>query len=131
MKFEVINPAELGKPVGYNNGMLARAGAVLFIAGQIGWNSEQKLVSDRFSAQFEQALANVITVARAAGGGPENIGKLTIFVTNKQEYIDEIKEVGAAYRKLMGKHFPVMALVEVSALLEKGAKVEIEATAVI
>jgi enamine deaminase RidA (YjgF/YER057c/UK114 family) len=131
LKFEVINSPDLADPIGYNNGMLATEGRVLFIAGQIGWDKEKRVVSDRFSAQFEQALTNVISVVRAAGGGPANIGKFTIFVTDKEEYLNQIKEVGAAYRKLMGRHFPAMALVEVKALLEPAAKVEIEGIAII
>jgi enamine deaminase RidA (YjgF/YER057c/UK114 family) len=130
--FTVINPVTLGAPKGYNNGMLARSGGqLLFIAGQIGWNSEQVLVSDKFSLQFEQALANVLDVVTAAGGTAESLGKLTIYVVDKQEYLAEIKAVGAAYRHVLGKHFPAMALVEVKSLLEPGAKVEIEALAVI
>ncbi|MBL8152392.1 MAG: RidA family protein, partial [Blastocatellia bacterium] len=115
----------------YNNGMLAKtSGRLLFIAGQIGWNREKEL-SSNFSEQFEQALTNVLSVVFASGGSAVNVGKLTIYVTNKQEYIDQIKVVGTSYRKLMGKHFPAMALVEVKALLEPNAKVEIEAMAVI
>jgi enamine deaminase RidA (YjgF/YER057c/UK114 family) len=129
--FEVVNPKELADPTGYNNGMLAKtSGRLLFIAGQIGWNKEKEL-SSNFSEQFEQALTNVLSVVFASGGSAVNVGKLTIYVTNKQEYIDQIKAVGTAYRKLMGKHFPAMALVEVKALLEPNAKVEIEAMAVI
>jgi enamine deaminase RidA (YjgF/YER057c/UK114 family) len=130
--FDLINPASLGTPKGYNNGMRAPAGGqLLFIAGQIGWNTEQVLVSNSFSAQFEQALVNVLAVVTAAGGTAANLGKLTIYVIDKQEYIAEIKSVGTAYRRVLGKHFPAMALVEVKALLEPGAKVEIEAMAVI
>jgi enamine deaminase RidA (YjgF/YER057c/UK114 family) len=128
--FEIINPTELVEPIGYNNGMLGQAGRMLFVAGQIGWDKEKR-ISEKFSEQFEQALANVLSVVRAAGGGPQNLGKFTIFVIDKQEYISEIIAVGAAYRKLMGKHFPAMALVEVRSLLETRAKVEIEAIAVI
>lgn len=129
--FEAINPAELVAPRGYNNGMLAGgAGRLLFVAGQIGWDLDRRL-SDRFSEQFEQALRNILAVVRAAGGGPEHIGKLTIFVTSKQEYIEQIREVGEGYRRVMGKHFPAMALIEISSLLEAAAKVEIEAMAVV
>ena len=129
--FEAINPTDWAKPTGYNNGMLARGGEVLFIAGQIAWDKDKKLVSSEFSIQFDQALSNVVEITKAAGGQAENIGKLTIYVIDKQEYIAEVKAIGAAYRKHMGKHFPAMALVEVKALLEVGAKVEIEAMAVI
>jgi enamine deaminase RidA (YjgF/YER057c/UK114 family) len=127
-----INPAELGAPRGYSNGMLAPAGGrLLFVAGQIGWDRDQKLVSNEFSLQFAQALRNVLRVVREAGGLPEHVGRLTIYVVDHQEYMREAGAVGAGYRALMGKHYPAMALVEVKALLEPGAKVEIEATAVV
>lgn len=131
MRPELVNPESLGAPRGYSNGVVLRGGAILFVAGQIGWNEQQRIVEGGFPAQFGQALANVLTVVREAGGGPENIGRLTIYVTLKQEYIDSLKDVGAAYRGLMGGHYPAMALVEVTGLLEPGAKVEIEATAVL
>jgi enamine deaminase RidA (YjgF/YER057c/UK114 family) len=131
-KFEPINPDGWAKPTGYNNGMLAKkGGSVLFIAGQIAWDKDKNLVSTEFSLQFDQALSNVVDVTKAAGGQASDIGKLTIYVVDKQEYIREIKAVGAAYRKHMGKHFPAMALVEVKSLLEPNAKVEIEAMAII
>lgn len=129
---QAINPESLGAPKGYSNGMLAPAGGrVLFVAGQIGWNAEQKLVSDRFADQFGQALRNVLTVVEHAGGRAEHIGRLTVYVTDKGEYLGALKDVGAAYRLHMGRHYPAMALVEVRALVEPGAKVEIEATAVV
>ncbi len=129
---QAINPESLGAPKGYSNGMLAPAGGrVLFVAGQIGWNSSQELVSERFADQFGQALRNVLTVVEHAGGRPEHVGRLTVYVTDKQEYLSGLRDVGAAYRSLMGKHYPAMALVEVRALVEAGAKVEIEATAVV
>jgi enamine deaminase RidA (YjgF/YER057c/UK114 family) len=131
IKFEAINPPDWAKPTGYNNGMLYSSGQILFIAGQIGWDKDKKLVGEEFSKQFDQALSNVVEVVKTAGGKAENIGKLTIYVTDKQQYLAEIKAVGASYRKYMGKHFPAMALVEVKALLEPGAKVEIEAMAVL
>ena len=127
-----INPADLGAPRGYSNGMLAPAGGkLLFVAGQIGWDGHQRLVATEFALQFTQALRNVLRVVREAGGQAEHVGRLTIYVTDHQEYMREAKAVGAAYRALMGKHYPAMALVEVKALLEPGAKVEIEATAVV
>ena len=131
MELTIINPAELGAPKGYSNGVLIKGDSVLFVAGQIGWNAEQKLVSENFVEQFEQALRNIMTIVESAGGKAENIGRLTIYVTDKQQYISQIKDVGAAYRRVMGKHFPAMALLEIKSLLESGAKVEIEATAVI
>ena len=131
MKTTVINPASLAEPVGYNNGILAEGGRLLFVAGQIGWDRERRIVSDDFADQFALALENVIAVVREAGGEPANIVRLLIFVTDKKEYAARLKSVGAAYRQLMGKHYPAMSLVEVSSLLEDLAKVEIEAIAVV
>lgn len=132
MSHSVINPEALGAPKGYSNGMLAAPGGrILFVAGQVGWNQEQRIVSERFADQFGQALANIVSVLQAAGGRPEHVGRMTIYVTSKDEYVAEAKEVGARYRSHFGKHFPAMTLVEVKALLEEGAKVEIEATAVL
>ncbi len=127
-----INPESLGAPKGYSNGVLTPAGGrVLFVAGQVAWNEEQRVVSDDFALQFGQALKNVVTVVTAAGGGPEHLARMTIFVTSKDEYVAAAKAIGAAYRALMGRHYPAMTLVEIKALLEEGAKVEIEATAVL
>jgi enamine deaminase RidA (YjgF/YER057c/UK114 family) len=131
VKLQLINPESLGAPRGYSNGVLARGGAILFVAGQIGWNGDRQIVQGGFAAQFAQALSNALEVVREAGGTAENVARLTIYVAQKQEYLDALEEVGAAYRKLMGRHYPAMSLVEVSALLETGAKVEIEATAVV
>lgn len=129
---DVVNPSSLAPPRGYSNGLLFPAGGrVLFVSGQVGWDRERKFPSDDFAAQFQLALANTLEVVRAAGGGPEHVGRLTIFVTDKREYNARIKEIGAVYRTHMGKNFPAMALVQVAALLEDEAKVEIEATAVI
>ena len=104
---------------------------MLFVAGQIGWNERSEIVSDRFADQFEQALVNVLSVVRAAGGSPESVGRLTIYVVDKREYLEQQREIGARYRAHMGKHYPAMTLVEVKSLLEHGALVEIEATAII
>jgi enamine deaminase RidA (YjgF/YER057c/UK114 family) len=125
-----VNPDGLPPPRGYSHGMLGR-GRVLFVAGQIGWNEHAQMVSARFADQFDQALANVLTVVTAAGGSVESIGRLTIYVVDRSEYAAAQKELGARYRMRMGGHYPAMTLVEVKALLEDGAKVEIEATAVI
>ena len=127
----IINPEALGQPRGYSNGILFEGGSVLFIAGQIGWDRDSRIVSDDFADQFAQALGNVLAVVREAGGQPENIGRLLIFVSDKGEYNAQLRAIGSAYRQLMGKHFPAMTLVEVSSLLEPLAKVEIEAIAVI
>lgn len=126
----LINPQELGAPRGYSNGVLAPAGSrLLFVAGQVGWNERQEIVSPDFVAQFEQALSNVLTVIAAAGGRPEHVVRLTIYIQSKSDYVETLKPVGEAYRRRMGRHFPAMSLVEVSDLLEEGALVEIEATA--
>lgn len=132
LKMTIINPEALGQPRGYSNGVLFEGGgSLLFVAGQIGWDRESRIVSDDFAEQFAQALENVLAVVREAGGEPENIGRLLIFVADKDEYASRLRDIGAAYRQLMGKHFPAMTLVEVSNLLEPLAKVEIEALAVI
>ena len=129
---EPVNPPALAAPKGYSNGMLAPAGGrVLFVAGQIGWNENKEFVSDLFFDQFGQALRNALEVVKHAGGGPENVGRMTIYVTDKLEYENVQKQVGERYRELMGRHFPAMALVEVKSLLEPRAKVEIEVTAVL
>lgn len=127
-----VNPESLGAPKGYSNGMLTPAGGrVLFVAGQVAWNEKQEVVSEDFAKQFGQALENVLTVVKAAGGVPEHVARMTIFVTSKDEYVAGFRAVGAEYRSRMGRHYPVMTLVEIKALLEEGAKVEIEATAVL
>ena len=127
-----INPAALGAPRGYSSGMLAPAGGrLLFVAGQIGWDAEQNIVEGGFAEQFAQALANVVAVVREAGGEPSDLGNLTIFVTDHREYIAGLKKVGDAYREIMGRHYPAMALVEVQALLEPSAKVEIQGQAIL
>ena len=132
MTLEFINPESLGRPRGYANGVLAPEGGVLlFIAGQIAWDERQQIVSKDFVAQFERALSNVLAVVREAGGAPEQIARLVIYVTDKREYCASQKEIGACWRKLLGRHFPAMALVEVKALLEDDAKVEIEGIAVL
>jgi enamine deaminase RidA (YjgF/YER057c/UK114 family) len=131
MEIKIINPPELGSPRGYSNGILATGGSLLFVAGQVGWTGDQKIISDDFVEQFEQALINIQTVVRTAGGNVGKVVRLTIYVTDKQEYQEKIRSVGEAYRRVMGKHFPAMTLVEVKSLLEPSAKVEIEATAII
>jgi enamine deaminase RidA (YjgF/YER057c/UK114 family) len=130
MALEKINPEALAKPKGYNNGMKGR-GDVLFVAGQVGWNREGQMVSDDFVAQFEQALENVLTVVWQAGGKPDSIGRMTVYVTDKEEYEQSTRQLGKLWRDRLGKHYPAMSLVEVKALLEDGAKVEIEATALV
>jgi enamine deaminase RidA (YjgF/YER057c/UK114 family) len=125
-----VQPAGWPRPHGYSNGMRAR-GQLVAVAGQIGWDASGRLVSPTFAAQFEQALANVVTVVSAAGGSREDLISLTLYVTSRAEYLSSLTEVGAAYRRVVGKHYPAMALVEVAGLLEVGAKVEIQALAVV
>jgi len=130
MRIESIQPPGWSAPKGYSNGMLVRGDAdLLFVAGQIGWDEHESIVSEDFAAQFDRALGNVLAVVTAAGGGPEHVVRLTMFVADKDEYLARVKDVGAAYRARMGKNFPAMSLVEVADLLEEGAKIEIEATA--
>jgi enamine deaminase RidA (YjgF/YER057c/UK114 family) len=132
MTFKLINPETLGPPRGYSNGVLTDAGGrLLFVAGQVGWDKNQRIVSENLVEQFDRALANVIAVVTEAGGRPDQIARLVIYVTDKQEYKLSLREVGETYRARMGKHFPAMALVEVQGLLEDKAKVEIEAVAVL
>ena len=128
---DVVNPASLARPRGYSNGMVIGPGRVLFVAGQIGWDRDGKLVSADLVEQFAQALRNVLDVVREAGGTPESIGRLTLYVVDKRAYRDAAPAIGGKYRELMGRHYPAMALLEVKGLLEEGALVEIEATAVV
>ena len=132
MSFTFINPESLGAPRGYSNGVLAGPNAkFLFIAGQVAWDQNQQIVSDDLVEQFDRALANVITVVTEAGGTPDRIARLVLYVTDKNEYRQRMKEIGHRYRARMGKHFPAMVLVEVAGLLEDGAQIEIEGTAII
>ncbi len=127
---EAINPAGWPRPSGYANGIVAE-GRYLAISGQIGWNERNELVGDDFLEQARQALHNVLTVLRAAGGEPEHLVRLTWYITDKNEYRQNLRGLGETYREIVGTHYPAMALVQVAALLEEGAKVEIEATAVL
>ena len=125
-----VNPPSLAAPRGYSHGMKG-SGEVLFVAGQVGWDGEGRMVQGDFVAQFAQALDNVLAVVAAAGGSPESVARLVIYVTDKREYRARRQEVGEAYRSRMGKHFPAMALIEVRGLLEDDARVEIEAVALL
>lgn len=132
MPFRLINPESLGTPHGYANGVLTESGGrLLFIAGQVAWDEQQQIVSADLVEQFDRALANVVTVLNEAGGKPEQIARLVIYVTDKGEYRARMKEIGARYRARMGKHFPAMVLVEVKGLLEDRAQIEIEGVAVL
>lgn len=127
---KTLHPEGWKPTSGYVNGIVA-SGPMVFIGGQIGWNAAQIFESDDFVAQTRQALANVVAVLAEAGGRPEHLVRLTWYVTDRREYRTRLKEVGEAYRSVIGRHFPSMTLVEVSALVEDAAKIEIEATAVL
>lgn len=127
---QFLHPPGWAAPKGYANGVAAE-GRLVALAGQIGWDAEQRLVSDDLVAQTEQALANIVAVLAEADGRPEHLVRLTWYVTDKRAYLAHGKAIGAAYRRVIGRHFPAMTLVEVAGLLEPGAQVEIEATAVV
>ena len=127
---EPLHPKSWARAKGYANGIVAE-GRLIFLAGQIGWTGEQVFESDDFVVQTEQALKNILAVLECGGAGPEHLVRLTWFVIDKREYADRAGEVGAAYRRVVGRHYPAMTLVEVKSLLEPRAKVEIEATAVV
>ena len=128
--FEFLQPKTWAAPSGYANGV-ATEGRLVFVAGQIGWNAQQQLVSGDLVAQIEQALKNIVAVLAEAGGTPSQITRLNWYVTDKSAYAARRKDIGEAYRRVIGKHFPAMTLVMVAGLLEDGAQVEIEAMAVI
>jgi enamine deaminase RidA (YjgF/YER057c/UK114 family) len=125
-----INPDVWPRPSGYSNGLIAE-GRLFFVAGQIGWDADQRLVSDSFLEQTEQALKNIVVVLEAGGARPEHVARMTWYVTDKQAYLNAGRALGRAYREVFGAHYPTMTLVVVADLLEDGALVEIEATAVI
>ena len=127
---EILQPAAWAKPRGYSNGITAR-GRLVFVAGQIGWDQAGVFATDDFVGQCRQALANIVAVVREAGGKPEDIVRMTWYVTDKHEYLAHLAELGTAYRELIGRNYPAMTAVQVVALMEDRAKVEIEATAVI
>jgi enamine deaminase RidA (YjgF/YER057c/UK114 family) len=127
---EILHPKHWARTKGFANG-IAVEGRQVFIAGQIGWNAEQQFASDDFVVQVAQALANIVEVLAEAGAEPKHLVRLTWYVTDKSEYMSRLAEVGQAYRRIIGRHFPTMTLVQVVALVEDRAKVEIEATAVV
>jgi enamine deaminase RidA (YjgF/YER057c/UK114 family) len=127
---KLLQPEGWAEPRGYANGVMAR-GAMIFVGGQIGWNAQQQFESDDFIAQTRQALLNILAVLQAGGAGPEHMVRMTWYVVDRVEYIARLKELGAAYREVMGRNFPAMTCVEVSALVEERARIEIEVTAVL
>jgi len=128
--FEILQPKGWASPQGYANGIAAE-GRLVFIAGQIGWDAEARMAGKDLVAQVEQALKNIVAVLKEAGGGPEHLTRLTWYITDKAAYVARRRDIGVAYRRVIGRHFPAMSLLVVAGLLEDGAQVEIEATAVI
>jgi enamine deaminase RidA (YjgF/YER057c/UK114 family) len=128
--FELVTPPDFPRARGYSNGVVA-TGRTLFISGQIAWDQDARIVSPDFGAQFLQALDNVLAVVRAAGGAPEQIAKLLVFVTDLDAYRAAARSIGEGWRRRMGKHYPAMSLVRVAGLLEPGALVEIEGVAML
>ena len=126
----ILQPPGWSRPKGFSNGVMA-SGSLVFIAGQVGWTPRGEWTERSFAGQFRQALENVLAVLREAKGKPEHIVRLTWYVLDRQEYLSALKEVGAAYRALMGQHYPAMTVVQVSGLVEDPARLEIEATAVV
>ena len=128
---KILQPPGWLQPKGYSNGIAVKGGTTVFIAGQIAFNSKNVFEEKTFAGQFRQTLKNTLAVLAEAGGKPEHIVRMTWYILDKKEYLGAIREVGAAYRELVGKHYPAMAVVQVSGLIEDEAKLEIETTAVI
>ncbi len=127
----ILQPPAWARPRGFSNGIAVRGGTTVYIAGQVGFSGQGECKEKDFAGQFRQALQNILEVLAQAGGRPEHLVRLTWYVLDKQEYLGALKAAGAAYRELIGKHYPVMAVVQVSGLVEDAARLEIEATAVI
>jgi len=128
---QILQPPGWARPKGYSNGIAVKGGKTVYIAGQVGWTGEERFAEKSFGGQFRQALVNIVAVLAEAGGRPEHLVRLTWFVLDRDEYLGALKEVGAAYREIIGKHYPAMSVVQVAGLVEAGARLEIEATAVI
>lgn len=128
---KIINPKSFPPPRGYSNGIAAPAGQTLYVAGQVGWEADGSFASDDIAHQFGRALDNVLAVVAEAGGGPRNIAQMTIYVTDVGAYRDARAELGRLWRERLGQHYPAMALVEVRALVEPRARLEIQAIAVL
>jgi len=128
---KILQPAGWARPRGYSNGIAAKGGSTVFIAGQIAFNSKSVIEEKTFAGQFRQAIKNTLAVLAEAGGRPEHIVRMTWYILDKNEYLGALKEVGAAWRELIGPHYPAMAVVQVSGLVEDRAKLEIETTAVV
>ncbi len=127
---KILQPPGWPRPKGYSNGISAK-GRLVFVAGQVGFTTEEKLVSDNFVDQARQALSNIVAILAEDGAGPEHIVRMDWFVTDRDEYNASLKQLGGVYRELIGNHYPAMMAVEISGLVEDGAKLEIEVTAVV
>lgn len=128
---QILQPPHWARPKGFSNGVAVKGGTTVYIAGQVGWDAEDRFVETGFAGQFRQALANVLAVLAETGGRAEHIARLTWYVLDRDEYLSSLKEIGAVYRELMGRHYPAMTVLQVSGLVEQGARLEIEATAII
>lgn len=128
---QILHPAGWDKPIGYSNGIAVEGGRIVFIAGQVGWNAQQKFESEQIAPQFDQALANVLAVLAEAGGKPTDICRITAYCCDKPAYLAARSELGAIWRQRMGKHFPCMSMIFVADLLDSPGKIELEATAVV
>ena len=127
---KILQPPDWPKPKGYSNGIVAK-GRLVFVAGQVGWNAQEKFETSDLAGQAQQALKNIVAILAEAGAGPEHICRMDWFLGDVKEYNASLKEIGAAYRDVIGRHFPVMTAVQVSGFVETGAKLEIEVTAVL
>jgi len=127
---QVLQPPGWAKPKGYSNGIATR-GQLIFVAGQVGWDENEKMNSDTFAGQARQALKNIVAILAQAGAGPQHICRMNWYVADKKEYLGSLRELGAVYREVIGKNFPVMTALQVGGFVEEGAKLEIEVTAVI
>ncbi|MGZ5234888.1 MAG: RidA family protein [Caldimonas sp.] len=128
---QVLLPEGWSPPIGYANGIAAEAGRLVFVAGQVGWNAQQRFESEQIAPQFDQALGNVLAVLRQAGAGPRHIARMTAYCCDKPGYLAARRELGAIWRRHMGDHYPAMSMIFVADLLDSPAKIELEATAVL
>ncbi len=128
---QVLQPDGWAKPVGYSNGIAVNSGRIVFVAGQVGWNAQQRFASEELLPQFEQALKNILSVLAEAGGEPQHICRITAYCCDKPAYLAARPQLGAIWRQLMGRHYPAMSMIFVADLLDAPAKIELEATAVV
>ena len=128
---QILQPPGWAKPRGYSNGIAVRGGKTVYIAGQVGWNKDGVFTEKAFGGQFRHALANIVAVLAEAGGRPEHIVRMTWYVVDRGDYFAALGEIGAAYREIVGRHYPAMTVIEVRGLMEAEARLEIEATAVV